>query len=76
MVRGYANGFEVMYTHSSLLGLWLSLVSAFCFSLAVAGIPFDGLWRWRTLIGLLRESREVDLIVIGTSELDLEADRP
>ena len=65
-----------MYTYSSLLGLWLSLVPAFCLSLTVTRIPLSGFWRWRTLISFLRERREVDFIVIGTSELDLEADRP
>jgi hypothetical protein len=65
-----------MYTYSSLLGLWFSLVSAFCLSLAVAGIPFNGFWGRRTLIDLLRECREVNFIVIGTAELDFETDRP
>ena len=65
-----------MCAYSFLLGLWLSLVSAFCLSLTVTGIPFSGFWRRRTLISLLRERREVNFIVIGTSELDLEADRP
>jgi hypothetical protein len=65
-----------MHTHSSLLGLWLSLISAFCFSLAVTGIPFDGFRRRRALIGLLRERREINFVVVGTAELDFKADRP
>ena len=65
-----------MYTNPSLLGLWLSLVSAFCLSLTVTGIPFSGFWRRGTLVGFLRKRRKVDFIIVGSSELDLEADRP
>jgi hypothetical protein len=75
MVRRYASGLDAIYTYSSLLGLWLSLVSAFCLSLTVTGIPFNGFWRRGTLIGLLREHGEVDFIVVGTTELDFKTDR-
>ena len=67
---------EVTHAYSSLLWLRLSLISAFCLPFAVAGIPFSGFWRRRTLIGLLRQRRKVNLIVIGTSEFDLQTDRP
>jgi hypothetical protein len=65
-----------MYTYSPLLGLWFSLVSAFCLSLAVTGVSFNGFWCRRTLISLLRQGGEVDLIVVGTAEFYFEADRP
>jgi len=76
MVGRYASGLEATHTYSSLLGLWLSLVSTFCLSFTVTGIRFNGFWGRRTLIGLLRERGEVDFIVIGTTELDFETDRP
>ena len=76
MVGRYASGLKAMYTYSSLLGLWLPLVSAFCLSFAVTRIAFNGFWGRRTLISLLREAREVDFIVVGTAEPDFETDRP
>jgi hypothetical protein len=75
MVRRYGSGLEATYSYSSLLGLWLSLVSAFCLSFTVTGIAFNGFWRRRALIGLLHERGEVDFIVIGAAEFDFEADR-
>ena len=76
MVKGYRGGLGAMYTYSPLLGLWLSLVPAFCLSFTVTGIAFNGFWGGRTLIGLLREGGEVDFIIIGTAEFDFETDCP
>lgn len=76
MVRGCMSVLGVVYTYSSLLGLWLALVSAFCLTFTVAGITFDGFWGRRALISVLRERGEVDFVVIGTAELDFETDRP
>ena len=75
MVRRSASGPKATYSYSSLLGLWLSLVSAFCLSFTVAGIAFNGFRRRRALIGLVRERGEIDFIVVGTAELDFETDR-
>ena len=65
-----------MHAYSSLLRLRLSLISAFRLSLTVTGIPFNGFWGRRPLIGLLGKRGEVDLIVIGTTKFYFKADRP